>query len=146
MNLANAIFEVTREGDTLSLRRLLEGDAALANAQDELHETPLHTAAARGDLSTAELLLAYGADVNGRCAGTRPSPIVRAAENNRREMVKLLIARGADVRRGGGQPIHAAGTRRHREVCRMLVEAGAVDDRVQPPCPRRLGLFRAVYG
>lgn len=94
----------------------------------------------------AELLLSHGADVNGKCAGARPAPIVRAAENNRREMVRLLIARGADVRRGGGQPIHAAGPRGHREVCRLLVEAGAVDDRIQPPCPRRLRLMRSAYG
>jgi ankyrin repeat protein len=146
MNRANDIFEATWTGDTAHVRRLLDADAALADAQDELRETPLHHAAARGDVSMAELLLAYGADVNGRCAGTRPAPIVRAAENNRREMVKLLIAWGADVRRGGGQPMHAAGPRGHRDVCRLLVEAGAVDDRIQPHCARRLSLFRAAYG
>src|SRR5678815_4363772 len=59
------------------------------------------------------------------------------------ELARLLIARGADVRLN--QPIHYAGQRRHQEICRILVEAGAIDHLVDSQDPPALEAYRAMY-
>ena len=47
--------------------------------------------------------------------------------------------------RSGGNPIHYAGQRKHREICKLLVEHGAVDDLVEPGDTDLRNLFRAAY-
>ena len=139
-----SIFDAVSRGNIEAVKQCLDKDSSLANAEKN-DETPLHQAAAKGDRAMAKLLLGYGADVNGHSEGFKWRPIVHAAWQNHIDMVKLLIQHGADVRRTGGQPIHYAGQRRHKEICRILVEAGAIDDLTQPPDPDVLAVFRAAY-
>lgn len=144
MNVVKTIFDAVSQGDVDTLRANLNSDSSLANVKQN-NETPLHRAAAKGDTTIAKLLLDSGADVNGLSEGWEWRPIVHAAWRNHLDMVKLLIEHGADVTQRGGQPIHYAGQRGHKEICRILVKAGAIDDLIQPPDPDVLAVFRAAY-
>lgn len=70
--------------------------------------------------------------------------LCHAAFGGHIELVQALIGRGADVRLN--QPIHYAGQRGHREVCRVLVEAGAIDHLVDAQDAIALSAYRAMYG
>ncbi|UKM66298.1 ankyrin repeat domain-containing protein [Flavobacteriaceae bacterium GSB9] len=51
---------------------------------------------AKGDLETVQKLIARGADVNAKSNGM--TPVMYAAKYNRTEILKLLIAHGADLK------------------------------------------------
>ena len=84
----------------------------------------------RPDLDTARLILKSGADVNlgSRCLGTA---LLRAADCNHVDVVRLLLEFGAEVDRRDGSgrtPLIAAcreGEEGHDEVVRVLLDAGA---------------------
>ena len=84
----------------------------------------------RSDLDTARLILKSGADVNlgSRCLGTA---LLRAADCNHVDVVRLLLEFGAEVDRRDGSgrtPLIAAcreGEEGHDEVVRVLLDAGA---------------------
>ena len=61
------------------------------------------------------------------------------------DVAKVLIDNGAGVTAGDGNLIHDAGQRRHRAVCRLLVEHGAVDDLPGTEDIDVRMLFRAAY-
>ena len=70
-----------------------------------LGQTPLHVAAARGDLQMAQLLVARGAEVDAACAsgklavsrGMGSSPISFAVSAGKTELVAFLHAQGAPL-------------------------------------------------
>src|SRR5260370_40727205 len=59
------------------------------------------------------------------------------------ELVRLLLQRGADACLN--QPIHYAGQRGHKEICQLLVDAGAVDQLVDSENVDALAAYRAMY-
>jgi ankyrin repeat protein len=69
--------------------------------------------------------------------------LCHAALAGHTELVRMLIGRGADVRLN--QPIHYAGQRGFREICRILVDAGAVDHLVKSKDPEAVAAYRAMY-
>ena len=56
-------------------------------------------------------------------------PLYKAAERNEVELVKQLLAEGADINQAAGRdletPLHRAITRRSTEAAKVLIEAGA---------------------
>jgi Acyltransferase family/Ankyrin repeats (3 copies) len=85
-------------------------------------------AAAAGDLSAVERLLANGADVNGRGGKYRSTPLQRAALAGRAEVTELLIRHGADVNAVDGDRsslLHSAALLSHEKVVWVLVQNGA---------------------
>jgi ankyrin repeat protein len=96
------------------------------NAKDRWGGTPLHYAAEEGHKEIAELLIAAGADVNERWAGT--TPLHYAAFYGQNEIAELLIAKGADVNAKdeyGYTPLHDAVDEGHKEVVGLLIAEGA---------------------
>ncbi len=70
----------------------------------------LHFAARQGAITTAEALLAAGADINQRCAGDKTTPIIVAAVNGHFDLVSMLLDKGADpnlVSESGMFPLYA---------------------------------------
>lgn len=65
------------------------------NKPNEIGETALHVAAARGNVAFARILLDHGADVNPRDDASS-TPLVEAISSGRSDMVKFLISRGAN--------------------------------------------------
>jgi uncharacterized protein len=57
---------------------------------------PLHLSVIKGDLETVQKLIEFGADVNQKWNGMTPA--VYAARHNRVEILKLLIANGANLK------------------------------------------------
>jgi ankyrin repeat protein len=92
----SAISEAAIGGYASVIGALLKGGAD-ADAANPEGETPLMAVARTGNLEAATLLLDAGADVNAIELWGQQSALMWAAAQHQPEMVKLLIARGADV-------------------------------------------------
>ena len=139
------IFAPTFHGAVAAVRKLLEEDATLIAVRDAKNLTPLHVAASRGQSAVAQLLIDHGADVHGRGEDSVWTPLVFAAYRGHFEVAKVLIENGAGVTADEGNPIHYSGQRKHKGICRLLVEHGAIDDLIESDDSDVLNLFRAAY-
>jgi ankyrin repeat protein len=84
-------------GRTDAARLLIDFDADVnTHSQNEFHVTPLHSAAASGNLEIARMLLESGADANARQQGGF-TPLHSSAQNGQIEMANLLLEHGADI-------------------------------------------------
>lgn len=89
--------------------------------------TFLSTAADRGDVNIAEILIAHGADVNAKDSGGNTA-LHAAAWAGRDEVIKLLLSKGAEVdpkRHDGLTPLISAADREHNSTVEILLAKGA---------------------
>jgi ankyrin repeat protein len=93
---SSALSEAAIGGYTDVVAALLKGGAAADIANPE-GETPLMAVARTGNVEAATLLLDAGANVNAIELWGQQSALMWAAAQKHPEMIKLLIARGADV-------------------------------------------------
>src|SRR6516165_3256086 len=120
------------------VRLLLEGGAD--PNQSTYFGNPLSHACWNDSFEAAELLIARGASVEARDALADFTPLHWAAgtESSRPELVKLLLANGADPNAAGGEPVGAFGLvpqtprliaekRGRTAIVEALVAAGAKD-------------------
>ncbi len=91
----NALTAATEANDAEAVARLLEEDRALVNCRDET-PPPLHWAIYKDRPRIVEVLLDYGADIESRDQDNDTTPIRYAVVYGRKEIVRLLAARGAD--------------------------------------------------
>jgi ankyrin repeat protein len=101
-----------------------------ANATPADGNAPLILAARRGDVQTARVLLAHGAEVNvGEDFTHQCPPLQGASATGNVEMVKLLLANGANVNavraRDDVTALRVAASRGHVDVARILLTHGA---------------------
>lgn len=90
--------------------------------------TLLHDMAWEGDVRKAVLLLDHGADIDAVDDEFRSTPLGIAARWGRREVVKLLLDRGADRNRAGASwatPLAWAVKKGHSDIAAVLRSAGA---------------------
>jgi RNA polymerase sigma factor (sigma-70 family) len=136
-------FIAMRERNLHEIKRLLARSPALANAQQNWsHElahqrvlpfanraTALIAAIELDDMDILELLLATGADPDGKCGcATGESAVWAAALFNRPRQLSRLIEAGADVNNvsaAGNTPLHIAAMRGYADIVRQLLTAGA---------------------
>ncbi|MCC3511869.1 MAG: ankyrin repeat domain-containing protein [Microcoleus sp. PH2017_17_BER_D_A] len=88
--------------------------------------TLLYFAAANNQIEVADLLIKYGADVNGECEQGF-YPLIVASQFGFVEMVELLIDCGADVSviiDFGNGALELAAENGHKEVVQILLERG----------------------
>jgi len=155
---ASIMSEAAMQGDPAILEILLEQGADPDQGNLE-GETPLMVVARAGNLEAARLLLAHGADINAREQWGGQTATMWAAAHGQHEMLALLTEHGADIdmksaariwdhtmmneprpkdmNNGGFTALHYAAREDCTECVRVLAEAGAdlnaVDpDRVSP--------------
>jgi uncharacterized protein len=123
------LSDAAAAGDATAVGHLLASDPALVREYTEEGWTALHLAATT---EIAGMLLDAGADINARnrhkFAGPGNSPLSAAVYQQRNDVVRLLIERGADFNLGdnaGFTPLHLAAANGYVESARMLLEAGA---------------------
>lgn len=142
--LFKAVEEYKDEKDLDLVRQLLQSGADV----NALHEHPrfafmhvrsgkkydffrpitvLHRAICNESLKLLELLFEYNANVHVERTLNGDTPLYIAAERGFVEGVRLLIARGAQVEKGGGgkSPLYGASREGRTEVVRLLIEQGA---------------------
>jgi len=110
-----------------NLARLLHRNGSSVDLPGLWGQTPLYSAAFRGDLEMVQVLLGYEVDVNSRNVfGSTPlSTASYKAHPQTLHVVRLLLENGANpnVRADGGTtPLHAASYRGSLEVVRLLLK------------------------
>lgn len=120
-----ALIAAVRSGARGAVEPLL-ANRDLVNAKDPAGSTPLHHAAAFGDLDTVKLLLDAGAEINAK--NRRGSTPLHWAIDNEAK-VRLLLSRGAAVNARqveGRTPLYqAASLGNANAIVRLLLESGA---------------------
>jgi len=76
---------------------ILIDNKASVNLADCVNMTALCYTVSRRYIEIAEILINYGADVNHMCDSGDHLPLLKAINNNDLEMVRLLLASGADI-------------------------------------------------
>jgi len=144
----HAVFEAAEKGDLPQVQHLVRENPAIVNSYrifEQPHKPgrtdsfpPLHLACLYGRYEVARFLIDSGADVNAD-AGSGWTPLHEACStqlHNDPRIVKLLIARGADVRAKwtcgvfrlrslARQPIHLAAQSGRLAAIKALLAGGA---------------------
>ena len=86
----------------------------------------IHIAAFLGNIEAVKQNLATVVDVNATNVGG-DTPLNSAAGNGHKEIVELLISKGADVnaKNAVNKPLHMAAERGHKEIVELLIAEGA---------------------
>ena len=132
----NALLRAIELNDVSAVRRLLREQRVDVNtAEDNTGVPPINYALRARGPSAAELvdlLIAAGADVNGRGTdGVATPPLLDAATLRRPDLVKQLLRAGADIgasRRNGWTALHSAAAYDDPETAVVLLAAGADRD------------------
>lgn len=122
------VFDASAIGETARLSQLLAEDRSLANAFAADGFTPLGLASFFAHPAAVRVLLANGAEVNlPSCNAQRVAPIHSAVAGGEVEIVRDLLANGADVhaREGGFMPLHGAAAEGNAEMVQLLLAHGA---------------------
>jgi len=123
-------YDAAAAGQIERMRKLLASDASLPNKLSSDGATALGLAAFFADRASVEFLLDRGANID--MLATNPAfpfaPLHSAMSAGHRDIVDLLLARGADVnvREGGGLTVlHEAAGLGSMEYVRLLLAHGA---------------------
>jgi ankyrin repeat protein len=112
-------------GTAEHLKLLLDAGADV-NAKNTFDGTALICAA--GDPGKSRLLIDHGADINARSQRGRTPLMLAASREGNAALVRLLLARGADVRgmdADGNSALLLAAGNGDREIMRLLIAKGA---------------------
>lgn len=131
LEATKALREAVKAGDVDRVRSVVAGSA------DRLHYvTPfgtwLHIAAKSGGLDLVQALISMGADINAKGGTFGGAPINVAAGYGQAQIVKVLLAAGAELDVGEPErnPLFSAIQGGHVEIVKLLVESG-IDFRVR---------------
>ncbi|MDQ0914553.1 ankyrin repeat domain-containing protein [Paenibacillus sp. V4I5] len=104
------LFEAIKNNDISTFKFLLVSRRGDLTAVDESGKTPLISAVIMGNMQFAQLLLAFGSDIN-KCDFDGCSVLHFACQNNDTELVEMLITSGAKFEiadKNGNTPLEYA--------------------------------------
>jgi ankyrin repeat protein len=114
---------------SIGVLELLLSKGANVNYRDEDNWAALHQAVNHNRVRETRLVLDAGADVNIRTTDTGLTPLQMAARHGYEDIVKSLIASGAEIEarnREGSTALHLAVVEKNGSVVETLIRAGAV--------------------
>ncbi|MCE7007196.1 ankyrin repeat domain-containing protein [Kibdelosporangium philippinense] len=133
-------FEYALNVNTLGQEKLLAAEALLKRRiesdERKIASQELMAATAAGDLINVQVLLANGAEVDARYPvlngfNDLHTPLLVAARDGHTEIVRALIAAGADINATeptfGAVPLHKAVYNGHADITKILVDTPGVD-------------------
>lgn len=124
-----SLFEASAVGKFDVVAHLLYTNPEAVNEYAEDGFTPLGLACYFGQFEVARYLVLKGADVNlPSNNGFHVFPIHSAAAGNYTEIVRMLVANGANVnvkQQAGATPLHSAAQNGNLEMLILLLENGA---------------------
>ncbi|GIY63342.1 ankyrin repeat and KH domain-containing protein 1 [Caerostris darwini] len=103
---------------------LLDRGANIEEVNDEGY-TPLMEAAREGHEEMVALLLSQGADINAQTEETQETALTLACCGGFLEVADFLIKAGADIELGASTPLMEAAQEGHIELVRYLIASGA---------------------
>lgn len=121
------LYATQVDDDARRIRDLVKNSPDLLNSPGPDQMTPLQSAALRGRVDVAELLIGSGAAINGVQAGEH-TPLHFAANVGQNSMVEYLISKGANPNATtyrGVTPLHMAASHGYEAVMRTLLTNGA---------------------
>ncbi len=126
------IFSSSALGLTYIVKNLVQKYPKMVNAVGIDGFQPLGLASYFGRTETAQYLILHGAEVNSPSVNEqRVMPLHSAAAGRHLEVVRLLLANGADVnveQQGGFTALHAAAQNGQLEMIQLLLASGAKVD------------------
>src|SRR4051812_28047937 len=130
MALDGDLLAAVNGGDAGKVKDLLKQNPKSANEYSADGWTALHLAAFLGHRQMAEVLLEMGAQLSALSKNQMANQPLHAAIAGKtdREMIQMLIERGADVNARGGAgvaPLHLAASRGDGVLCELLINRGA---------------------
>ncbi|XP_033224897.1 ankyrin repeat domain-containing protein 17-like isoform X3 [Belonocnema kinseyi] len=126
-NEKRSLVEACTDGDVGTVKKLLTEGRSVHETTEE-GESLLSLACSAGYYELAQVLLAMSANVEDRGIKGDCTPLMEAASAGHADIVRLLIAHGADVNAqstSGNTPLMYACAGGHEEVVRALLDAGA---------------------
>ncbi|XP_037422746.1 ankyrin-3-like [Triticum dicoccoides] len=128
-----ALHMAARIGSVPVCRYLVEEIGVDVDADGDESVTPLLCAMFGGSLDTIRYLLDHGANPD-KVVGDRFTPLHHAAGMGDREMVELLLTKGASVDSVSvsGTPLHIAAFRGQDEAMKVLLENNADHNKILP--------------
>jgi ankyrin repeat protein len=123
-----AIVDAAGDGNLEEVRRLVQQNLMLLDAEWKSTSSPLIAAAVEGHLEVVRYLLDEGADIN-LWTSWYGTAIIAACSNGRLEVAALLLASGADAApdRHGWTPLMAASGKVHTDIVELLLAHGCGD-------------------
>lgn len=124
----NTLAVAARNGDLVTVRRLVEQQPTWVHLPDDEGATPLHAAATMGRAEVVKYLAGHGADLNARDVSSGGTPLLLAAMMGHYETAEALLAAGADVNAAsfkGTTPLHVAAFQGHGRIVTLLIAKGA---------------------
>ena len=125
--LADPIHTAARDGDLVTVQRLLKEGKVDINEKGWGRNTPLHYASENGQPLIVEFLLESGAAIDPRQRYAM-TPLHFASKHGSARVVPILIKYGANVNAVTASmetPLHFASEHGHLEIVTMLLENGA---------------------
>jgi len=116
-----SLYTAAYIGDLQRVEKFID-DGADVDAKDQKDQTALHYAAKAGQIAVAKLLIANGADVNVNAGEWTP---LQEAAYYSKEMVELLLAKGANINTGKWTALHSALDAERFDIVELLLAKGA---------------------
>lgn len=126
-------------------RRVVESrprPQVVVRPEELARRSPLSDACSMGHLSTVQLLISRGADVNLGRDEDRETPLAMASSSGNLRIFRLLISHGAIIDRLHPK-LHGAAASGHFQIVRTLIESGANLDALDEG--GKTALFDACY-